>query len=265
MITSAGDRLPSLLLSLAPSGRLPLIFRHDRLFAEELGMRLLIRQGEPWIGSLDTEPIALKGPAILFRTQENAGDDGAWRQRCPDTEIFEIPGDHRTISEILENSRNLKTTFAPKTIGAIREVLPQCNAWLIHKPIHLLTGSSIGGCSRPLALSSLTRTAAVWAYGSASGRDRSPRNDTMGRSGHWRRAEGYRIIRPRQISRVEDGRGGCAPRRPFPVPAHQTGRADFQHPAFRPASSYDPRRASIVRAHKMQNRKFSKHITKGEP
>jgi hypothetical protein len=141
-------------------------------------------------------------------------------------------------------------------------VLPQCNAWLIHKPIHLLTGSSIGGCSRPLALSSLTRTAAVWAYGSASGRDRSPRNDTMGRSGHWRRAEGYRIIRPRQISGVEDGRGGCAPRRPFPVPAHQTGRADFQHPAFRPASSYDPRRASIVRAHKLQNRKFSKHITK---
>ena len=52
---------------------------------------------------------------------------------------------------------------------------------------------------------------------------------------------------------------------PFPVPAHQTGRADFQHPAFRPASSYDPRRASIVRAHKMQNRKFCKHITKGEP
>ena len=27
-------------------------------------------------------------------------------------------------------------------------------------------------------------------------------------------------------------------------PAHQTGRADFQHPAFRPASPYDPRRAT---------------------
>lgn len=121
MITSAGDRLPSLLLSLAPSGRLPPIFRHDRLFAEELGMRLLIRQAEPWIGSLDIEPIALKAPAILFRTQESAGDDGAWRQRCPDLEIFEIPGDHRTITEILENSRNLETTFAPKNIGAIRE------------------------------------------------------------------------------------------------------------------------------------------------
>lgn len=123
MITSAGDRLPSLLLSLAPSGRLPPIFRHDRLFAEELGMWLLIRRAEPWIRSLDIEPIALKAPAIQFRTQESAGDDGAWRQRCPSIEIFEVPGDHRTISEIFENSRNLKKTFAQKNMGAIREFL----------------------------------------------------------------------------------------------------------------------------------------------
>jgi len=34
--------------------------------------------------------------------------------------------------------------------------------------------------------------------------------------------------------RVEDGRGSSAP---FPVPAHQTGRADFPHPAFRLVSS----------------------------
>lgn len=39
--------------------------------------------------------------------------------------------------------------------------------------------------------------------------------------------------------RVEDGRGGTAP---FPVPAHQTGRADFPHPAFRLASPQGPRR-----------------------
>jgi thioesterase domain-containing protein len=115
VIRSVGDRLPSLLRSLAPSGRLP------PGFAEEVRMQLLIRQAEPWIRSLDIEPIALKAPAILFRTQESARDDGAWRQRCPGIEIFEIPGDHRTISEILENSRNLKTTVAPKNIGAIRE------------------------------------------------------------------------------------------------------------------------------------------------
>ena len=73
--------------------------------------------------------------------------------------------------------------------------------------------------------------------------------------------------RPVRMSRVEDGRGGSALKSPapFPVPAHQTGRADFQHPAFRLALPYDPRRASIVRAHEMQDRTFSKHISKGEP
>ena len=38
--------------------------------------------------------------------------------------------------------------------------------------------------------------------------------------------------------RVEDGRGGSTP---FPVPAHQTGRADFRHPAFRLASPHSYR------------------------
>jgi hypothetical protein len=42
--------------------------------------------------------------------------------------------------------------------------------------------------------------------------------------------------------RVEDGRGGDAEVAPSPVPAHQTGRADFPHPAFRQASSPGPRR-----------------------
>jgi hypothetical protein len=42
------------------------------------------------------------------------------------------------------------------------------------------------------------------------------------------------------VSRVEGGRGGCAlaSSAPLPVPAHQNGRADFQHPAF-PASILD--------------------------
>jgi DNA-binding XRE family transcriptional regulator len=35
------------------------------------------------------------------------------------------------------------------------------------------------------------------------------------------------------MGRVEDGRGSEAP---SPIPAHQTGRADFPHPAFRLAS-----------------------------
>jgi hypothetical protein len=38
-------------------------------------------------------------------------------------------------------------------------------------------------------------------------------------------------------SRVEEERGDAYKRVPFPLPAHQTGRAVFPHPAFRLASS----------------------------
>jgi len=50
----------------------------------------------------------------------------------------------------------------------------------------------------------------------------------------------------RQVSngRVEVGRGSLGPmaNAPFPIPAHQTGRADFRHPAFRLASPQGTRR-----------------------
>ena len=44
--------------------------------------------------------------------------------------------------------------------------------------------------------------------------------------------------RRRGARRVEEERGGveALPMAPFLLPAHQTGRADFPHPAFRPAS-----------------------------
>src|SRR3954464_8025048 len=43
--------------------------------------------------------------------------------------------------------------------------------------------------------------------------------------------------------RVEDGRGARPTgSRPFPIPAHQTGRADCPHPAFRLASPQSCRR-----------------------
>ena len=43
---------------------------------------------------------------------------------------------------------------------------------------------------------------------------------------------------------VEERRGGLGPMgiTPFPLPAHQTGRADFPHPASRPASPQSTRR-----------------------
>ncbi len=47
-----------------------------------------------------------------------------------------------------------------------------------------------------------------------------------------------------QLRGVEERRGGLGPVgiTPFPLPAHQTGRADFPHPASRPASPQSSRR-----------------------
>src|SRR3954462_10203536 len=46
---------------------------------------------------------------------------------------------------------------------------------------------------------------------------------------------------------------------PFPVPAHQTGRADFPHPAFRLASPRSTRRRAEMNAAQPKHAKFTKH------
>jgi thioesterase domain-containing protein len=108
LLRLAGSRLPGLLRSVAPSGRLPWILALDPMFEEELSMRLLIRAVAPWVPSLDREPIALRAPTILLRTRLTSNDDGAWRRRCPGIQIVEIPGDHQTLLD-------------PGNIGSLRE------------------------------------------------------------------------------------------------------------------------------------------------
>ena len=44
---------------------------------------------------------------------------------------------------------------------------------------------------------------------------------------------------------------------PFPIPAHQTGRADFRHPAFRLASPRGTRRGRSGQALEAQNAEFA--------
>src|SRR5712671_3502127 len=58
---------------------------------------------------------------------------------------------------------------------------------------------------------------------------------------------------------THNGRGSLGPmaNAPFPIPAHQTGRADFRHPAFRPASPQGTRRDRSGQALKAQNAEFS--------
>ena len=62
-----------------------------------------------------------------------------------------------------------------------------------------------------------------------------------------------------RFGRVEDGRGSLGPmaNAPFPIPAHQTGRADFRHPAFRLASPQGTRRDRSGQALEAQNAEFS--------
>jgi len=114
LVRLAGSRLPGLLRVFSSFGRLPLVSAFDPMFEEELSMRLLVRETAPWIGSLDHEPVALKSPAVLLRTALTAGDDDAWRRRCPNIEILEIPGQHHTLFEA-NNVSALRGAFIAAT------------------------------------------------------------------------------------------------------------------------------------------------------
>src|SRR5881398_2969698 len=67
-----------------------------------------------------------------------------------------------------------------------------------------------------------------------------------GGGGGSRRARS--IVHVAALGRVEDGRGGLGRVgiAPFPVPARQTGRAGFPHPAFRLASPRGTRQGAKV-------------------
>jgi len=108
LLRLAGNRLPSLLTRLGSTERLPFIWALDPVFEEELSMRLLIRKTAPYIASLDHQPAPLRVPSVLIRTLLTAGDDPAWRRRCPNIKIFEIPGAHHSL-------------FEPKNIGSLRD------------------------------------------------------------------------------------------------------------------------------------------------
>jgi thioesterase domain-containing protein len=109
----AGSRLSSLLQRFS-SGRRPSVPAFDPIFERELSVRLLIQAVAPWIASLDREPVELKAPAVLLRTGRTASDDPAWRRRCPNIEIFEIPGQHHTLFEA-ENFNSLREAFLTGT------------------------------------------------------------------------------------------------------------------------------------------------------
>jgi thioesterase domain-containing protein len=113
VVRLAGSRLPGLLRAFS-SGRLPVLSAVDPVFEEELSLRLLIEAVAPWVASLDREPVALDVPAILLRTNLTAVDDAAWRSRCPNINIFELPGQHHALFEV-ENVTSLREAFLAAT------------------------------------------------------------------------------------------------------------------------------------------------------
>jgi hypothetical protein len=110
----AGGRLERFLRRSGPSGRLPWFLSIDPIAEEELSMRLLLREVAPWVASLDRDPVALDAPSVLLRTPLTAGDDEAWRLRCPHIDICEIPGQHNTLWEP-ENIGSLRDAFIAAT------------------------------------------------------------------------------------------------------------------------------------------------------
>jgi thioesterase domain-containing protein len=109
-----GDRLPRLLSRLGFSSRASANSALDPTLEREMSMRLLLREVAPWIASLDREPVQLNAPVVLLRTRLAAGDDSAWRRRCPNIEIIEIAGDHNTYFEP-ENADSFREAFAKGT------------------------------------------------------------------------------------------------------------------------------------------------------
>jgi thioesterase domain-containing protein len=107
-------RLPNLVRRFTSAGQLPSALAFDPIFEEELSMRMLILRLVPWMASLDLEPVPLKVPTILIRSPHTAGDEAAWRRRCPNIQIFEIPGQHQTLFEP-ENIETLRETFNAAT------------------------------------------------------------------------------------------------------------------------------------------------------
>jgi hypothetical protein len=86
----------------------------DPILERELSMRLLVREVAPWLAHLDDEPAALNVPSVLLRTPLTSGDDEAWRRRCPNIKILDIPGRHHSLFEP-ENAGALRNAFLTGT------------------------------------------------------------------------------------------------------------------------------------------------------
>uniref|UniRef100_A0A9E8CPG9 Thioesterase domain-containing protein n=1 Tax=Bosea sp. NBC_00436 TaxID=2969620 RepID=A0A9E8CPG9_9HYPH len=108
----AGDDLPG--FARRHITALERLSRIDPAFAEEMGMRLLIRITAAWMPSLDSHTPRLNAPAALLRTESSAANDDLWRKRCPELRVIDLPGNHETLFEA-ENAPALHAAFLAAT------------------------------------------------------------------------------------------------------------------------------------------------------
>ncbi len=116
LLRLAGGRLSGLIRRFACAGAGANDAKPESVLEFELSMRLLIRALAPWLATLDRDPAALGAPAALLRTALTRDDDAAWRRRCPQLEILEIPGGHHTLFDP-ENIDALRAAFSAATRG----------------------------------------------------------------------------------------------------------------------------------------------------
>lgn len=114
LLRMASDRAAPLLRRWRDSGWFRAACAADPVFEKELNMRLLMRAAAPWLRELDRNPVPLRLRAAHLRTASAASSDEAWRARCPDIEIIEIPGDHDSLLDP-ENFAIMRRAFASAT------------------------------------------------------------------------------------------------------------------------------------------------------
>jgi thioesterase domain-containing protein len=114
LLRMAGDRAAPLLRRWRDSGLFRAACAADPIFESELSMRLLLRAASPWLSGLDRSPETLHVRAAHLRTASAAESDDAWRARCPNIQIVEIPGDHDSLFDP-ENFAAMRRAFASAT------------------------------------------------------------------------------------------------------------------------------------------------------
>jgi len=88
----------------------------DPVMEQEISLRLLLQNVQPWLNALQRDPVALNAPASLLRTAEAGHDDVAWRRRCPAMDVHEIPGTHLSLFDA-QYADALRRTLATATAG----------------------------------------------------------------------------------------------------------------------------------------------------